>query len=317
LTKEKNFSELHNLRLENQITREQYWSITRNFLKDLSEFSKLQGVFGNEIEISGKEVIVHMKITKTHGSYIKMFLDHQDVRSVPFSVLADGFYEPFQSDILVELGKNSTHFLDIGANMGFYSLALSAENPSLTVDAFEPQPKVFTNLSKNIGLNNFSTRIQIHNTGLGNAKGELIMYIPRFTGTGGASFRNLHVEEGIATQIKVPVNVLDEVMKKHPDLIKIDVEGCELNVLLGADEIISLSKPTIMVELLRKWMKPFEHTPQMFLERMFAHNYSCYAISRNKLLKIQEIDEGTIETNFIFFHENQKKHKAVLSQYAK
>jgi FkbM family methyltransferase len=245
-----------------------------------------------------------MKITKTHKSLIKMLLDAQDIRSVPFSVLADGFYEPFQSDILVELGKNSTHFLDIGANQGFYSLALLAENPALSVESFEPQPRVFANLSKNICLNNFSSQIEVHNIGLGNAKNELTMFIPRFTGTGGASFKNLHEEEGESTKIKVPVNVLDEVVKSQPDLIKIDVEGCELNVILGADKIISLSKPTIMAELLRKWMKPFGHTPQMFIDRMLDHNYVCYAISPNKLTEIYKVTEDTAETNFIFVHDS-------------
>jgi len=318
LTKSNNYSKLFTQRVSGEITREQYWLLIREFLEQLMEFSKLQKIHGNNIEISGGgQIIVEIKITKTHKSLIKMLLDAQDIRSVPFSVLADGFYEPFQSDILVELGKNSTHFLDIGANLGFYSLALLAENPALSVESFEPQPRVFANLSKNICLNNFSSRIEIHNIGLGNAKNELTMFIPRFTGTGGASFKNLHEEEGEATKIKVPVNVLDEVVKSQPDLIKIDVEGCELNVILGADKIISLSKPTIMAELLRKWMKPFGHTPQMFIDRMLDHDYVCYAISANKLTEIYKVTEDTAETNFIFVHDSKHKHRLVLNRYVK
>ena len=317
MTKSNKYSKLFNQRVSSEISREHYWSQIRYFLEELTEFSKLQNTLENRIEISEGQIIVHIRTTRTHKSCIKMLLDDQDVRSVPFSVLADGFYEPFQSDILVELGKNSTHFLDIGANMGFYSLALSAENPTLTVESFEPQPKVFAILSKNIHLNNFSSRIETHNKGLGDAKGELTMYIPKFTGTGGASFKNLHEDEGEATQIKVPVNVLDEVLKTQPDLIKLDVEGCEFNVILGADKIISLLKPTIMVELLRKWMKPFGHTPQMFLNRMFEHNYICYAISEGYLAEIREVNESTRETNFIFVHQTSDVHKDILIKYAK
>ena len=317
MTKSNKYSKLFNQRVSSEISREHYWTQIRYFLEELTEFSELQNTLENRIEISEGQIIVHIRTTRTHKSCIKMLLDDQDVRSVPFSVLADGFYEPFQSDILVELGKNSTHFLDIGANMGFYSLALSAENPTLTVESFEPQPKVFANLSKNINLNNFSSRIEIHNTGLGSATSELTMYIPKFTGTGGASFKNLHDDEGAATQIKVPVNVLDEVLKTQPDLIKIDVEGYELNVILGADKIINLLKPTIMVELLRKWMKPFGHTPQMFIDKMIRQNYLCYAISAGMLSEIHKIDENTVETNFIFVHESQQKHRIVLDRYTK
>jgi FkbM family methyltransferase len=315
LTKSNKYSKLFNQRVSSEISREHYWSQIREFLEELTEFSQLQDTLENRIEIFESQIIVNLRTTRTHKSYIKMLLDDQDVRSVPFSVLADGLHEPFQADILVELGKNSTHFLDIGANMGFYSLTLLAENPTLTVESFEPQPKVFAKLSKNIHLNNFSSRIEIHNTGLGSAKGELTMYIPKFTGTGGGSFKNLHDDEGEATQIKVPVNVLDEALKKHPDLIKIDVEGSELNVILGADKIIDLLKPTIMVELLRKWMKPFGHTPQMFIDKMFKQNYICYAISTGKLSEIDKIDENTVETNFIFVHETQHKHMIVLERY--
>jgi FkbM family methyltransferase len=309
------FVELFNQRLENQITREHYWSQIRNFLQELSEFSKLQGILGNKIEISSCEVFVDIQISKTHQNRIKMFLDEQDVRSVPFSILADGFYEPFQSDILVELGKVSNHFLDIGANMGFYSIALSVENPKLTVESFEPQPNVFEILTSNINLNEFTSRIQPHNTALSNSRGELTMFVPRYTGSGGASFKNLHDEEGKATEIKVSVNVLDDVIRVEPDLIKIDVEGSELSVLWGGERIINSSKPTVVVELLRKWMKPFGHTPQMFLDFMLKHNYKCYAISVDRLNETRIIDDSTIETNFIFVHDLKERHKIVVNRY--
>ena len=311
------FWELRNRRLENQITRESYWSQMREFLEILSDFSEFQENLGNQVEISGSKIIVHIKVTKNHQSSIRMFLDDQDVRSVPFSVLADGYYEPFHSDVLVELGKNSHQFFDIGANMGFYSIALAAENSQLIVESFEPQPYVFDLLSANVLLNQFSSRIKLHNIGLGNLKDDLTMYIPKFTGTGGGSFMNLHNEEGEPTQIKVPLNLLDEVAKTQPDLIKIDVEGSEFNVILGARKLIAISKPTIVVELLRKWMKPFGHTPQMFLDLLNELGYKCFAISGDHLTEITKIDENTKETNFIFVHDFQEKHKQVLARFEK
>jgi FkbM family methyltransferase len=317
LTRSSKFLDLFRQRLENQITREHYWTQIRCFLEELSEFSELQGILGNKIEISSNKIIVDIQISKTHQNRIQMFLDEQDIRSVPFSILADGFYEPFQSDILIELGKVSNHFLDIGANMGFYSIALSAENATLTVESFEPQPNVFEILTSNINLNEFRSRIHPHNTGVGTSKEEITMFIPRFTGTGGASFKNLHNDEGESIQIKVPVDALDDLIKVEPDLIKIDVEGSELNVLKGGARTIKLSKPTVVVELLRKWMKPFGHTPQMFLNIMLEQNYRCYAISKDHLYEIHKIDDSTTETNFIFVHDLQEEHKVILNRYTK
>ena len=72
-----------------------------------------------------------------------MVLNPKDKRSVPFTVLSHGFYEPFLSDTLIELGKKSKNFVDIAANAGFYFLALWKVNRKLYVHSFEPNPNAF------------------------------------------------------------------------------------------------------------------------------------------------------------------------------
>ena len=307
--------DLHDNRKSGNLSRESYWTAIQDFLEDLSSFASLQKLCGHQVSIRDGHVIVDIKATQTHECRVLMALDQTDVRSVPFSVLADGFYEPFQSDILLELGKISRRFLDIGANMGFYSLALAIENPNLSVTSFEPQPGVYQKMLQNIELNNLQDRINLINMGLGQQLDELTMYIPRFTGTGGASFKNLHEDEGEATQIKVPVSTLDSIETGVADLIKIDVEGFELNVILGAYSLIAQNKPTIMAELLRKWMKPFGHSPQMFLDKLANFDYRCFAIHKGSLMEIVQIDEETVETNFIFVHNDRHEHLDLILKY--
>ena len=82
-----------------------------------------------------------------------MALNPKEIRSVPFTVLAHGFYRPFQSDILIVLGDRSKIFVDIGANAGFYSLALYRENKKLYAHSFEPNTIVFKTLDLNLKLN--------------------------------------------------------------------------------------------------------------------------------------------------------------------
>ena len=300
--------ELFNQRAGGAISREEYWKAFRNFLEKMSDFTELLNIHGNKMSIDERGVIVEIKATRTHESSVLMTLDAKDVRSVPFSVLADGPYEPFQSDILVELGKDSELFLDIGANMGFYSLALAKENPNLLVQSFEPQPSVFKTLNANIQLNGLQDRVSASNIGLGCEERNLIMYVPKFTGTGGGSFINLHDEEGEAEQLLVPVKILDRIVAGKVDLIKIDVEGFELNVLKGAQKIIKNNHPTIMAELLRKWMKPFGHSPQMALEVLMELDYRCFAINADSVSEITKVDEETPQTNFIFVHDENKRH---------
>lgn len=310
-----NIKELQQSRESGKLARESYWTEVKDLLENLSDFALLQKHFGNNLLIQDGQLLVDMKATQTHSSRLLMMLDENDVRSVPFSVLADGYYEPFQSDILLELGKNAKRFFDIGANMGFYSLALAIENPSLSVISFEPQPSVFQKMQKNIELNGLQQRIRLVNMGLGHQAGELTMYIPKFTGTGGASFKNLHEDEGEAREIRVPVETLDTVETDLVDLIKIDVEGFELNVISGAYGLVTQYRPTIMAELLRKWMKPFGHTPQMFLDKLTSLNYRCFAINRENLIEIDQIDEETTETNFIFVHQDRSNHLDIVLKH--
>lgn len=72
-----------------------------------------------------------------------------------------------------------------------------------------------------------------------------------------------------------------------------------------------------MVELLRKWMKPFGHSPQMFLDHMSGHGYKCLAISDSYLVEITSITEQTIETNFIFVHLTNRNHQLLLNRFIK
>lgn len=312
---EKSLLDHFKARISGESSREEYWSIFKKFTNELASFALLAKENSSRIEICDGEIYVTIKCAKTYPSEVCMILEANDVRSVPFSVLADGYYEPFQSDLLIELGLNSTKFIDIGANMGFYSLALAKANANLNVESFEPQPQIFNLLNRNIELNQLKNQILTHNLGIGKIEETLTMYIPRFTGSGGGSMQNLHEDEGEPETVSVPVKILDSYLTSKPDLMKIDVEGFELNVISGAIEILQENKPTIMVELLRKWMKPFGHTPQDFLQLLQGIGYETFAIGQGKLIKTNMINEDTEETNFIFVHPSQKKHTNLLSKY--
>ncbi len=303
-----------------KVSREKYWQALSSLLLDINDLSELQEIFDNKIEIFGGQCILETRATKQFSSKIKMLIAPYDFRSAPFSILADGFYEPFQADLLVELGKFSKHFIDVGANMGFYCLALCVENDSLIVNAFEPQPNIYKVLKENLALNEIGSPkngggVTIHNIGLGSMKGQLTMYVPKITSSGGASFRDLHPDEGEPTKLIVPVNLLDNLVETNADLIKLDVEGSEVNVIDGAKKLINLAKPTIVAELLRKWMRPFGHSPQIFLEKLFRYGYECHAIGAHSLKPIYVIDDSTVETNFIFVHPEKQSHKEILKKY--
>lgn len=133
--------------------------------------------------------------------------------------------------------------IDIGANIGFYSLALS--RICERVEAFEPIPECAAVLS-DFGAKN----IRVHRVGLSSSSGSRTLRIPRAAGAPAylsASFGK--DSEGPETSLEVPVRRLDDFHFTGVSFIKIDVEGHELHVLEGGRETILREKPVMLIEI--------------------------------------------------------------------
>jgi FkbM family methyltransferase len=138
---------------------------------------------------------------------------------------------------------------DIGANMGVVSLLLArCVGPTGIVHAFEPNPRVGELLTKSASMNGF-TNIKLHGIALGSGSGSLELNIPR-DNAGQGSFI-YHKNKSHCDTIKVPVRRLSEVVGEqgitNVRLIKIDVEGFESEVLLGATEILETVRPNLIL----------------------------------------------------------------------
>ncbi len=117
-------------------------------------------------------------------------------------------------------------FIDIGANVGSYTLLAASEVGASTLSV-EPIPSTFEHLSTNIALNNAATKVQALNIGLG--KEEAVLHFTKDLDT----TNHVAKKEGKDT-IAVQVKALDEVVKlKQDTLLKMDVEGFETEVLKG------------------------------------------------------------------------------------
>ena len=249
-----------------------------------------------------------------------MKLDSQDTRTVPCLLLAEKEYERYQCQIMHKLFEVSNNFSDIGANIGFYSLYATKVAQTLSAIAFEPNSKARTLLEGNISKNELKTRIKVNPVALGseNRKNEK-MYIPKFTGTGGGSFKKLHPDEENSEINDVEIMKLDtfaDLNEYQVDIMKIDVEGFEMSVIEGAANVISTFQPTIVIELLRKWMKPFGYSPQDVLHFLVSLGYVCFEIRDKDLNMIQVIDDSTVGNNFVFVHSKNSSHMQVIQNFA-
>lgn len=245
---------------------------------------------------------------------VKIICGKSDKRIAPIEILNFQHYEKKDSDMIFRLVSNGDRILDIGANIGWYSINLAKRFPQCKILAFEPIPKTFSQLEKNISINSVSN-IETYNHGFSNETKDLIFYYYP-TGSENASSAKLADVEGVQ-EIKCRVKTLDDFMSSDNasvDFIKCDVEGAELFVFQGGVETLKKCKPIIFTEMLRKWSAKFNYHPNEIIKLLGDIGYKCFSVNDTRLVEFFSMDEDTVETNFFFLHT--EKHAAQIRMAA-
>lgn len=130
-------------------------------------------------------------------------------------------------------------FVDIGANVGFFSLLAAVSG--CEVQSLEPDRNNALRLTQNIAVNGFQNRVHVHRIALGATQGRLPIYSPLSDNYGRIT---LVKDDGNVLSDTVEVNTIDSVLAVPDEsvVIKIDVEGFEEQVLLGATRWLSTVK---------------------------------------------------------------------------
>lgn len=135
--------------------------------------------------------------------------------------------------------------IDVGAHIGYYTILFAkCVGPTGQVISLEPFPANFALLQKNIELNDMS-QVRAFHEAVFSCAGELTISAPDdLLNSGDASVVHKHGTK----QFRVPAVTLDSLCSR-PDFLKVDVEGAEYDVLLGAKETIAKSRPKMLIEL--------------------------------------------------------------------
>jgi len=167
------------------------------------------------------------------------------------------FFDAEELGVLERHITEGYRFVDIGANVGAYSLFVAARaGRQARILAIEPQPQVFSRLAFNIGLNPFGT-IKAVACAVADKAGELTLFLdPRNEGE--SSMRMLR--SSAALSVKVPAVPLAELLHSegftHVDGMKIDVEGAEdliLEPFLDASHRALWPRLLIIEDSTSKW----------------------------------------------------------------
>lgn len=164
------------------------------------------------------------------------------------------YYEPFTRTVIERLTASSQFFVDIGANIGLFSLVAAKLNPQLRVFSFEPNPKMYALLSEHIRINDLLNATPV-SCAVSNCEGKAQLFLSKSDMSASLvpdfqkEFSPAHSAVGVKT------TSLDAFVQRAglsgSVVLKVDVEGHEKEVMDGAMESIAALKPDIIMEVLK------------------------------------------------------------------
>lgn len=163
----------------------------------------------------------------------------QPMFAVMVANATSGGLEPGTRRVLQALATPGSAAADVGANVGLLTLALGyAVGPAGRVYAFEPEPGPRRQLEKTLRLNGLAW-VEVFDCALGVREATAVFHISPVIGH--SSLYPLPAEEGAGRDLEVRVRRLDEVVPPGQplDVVKIDVEGAELDVLAGMSRLLA------------------------------------------------------------------------------
>ena len=194
-------------------------------------------------------------------------------------------YRSPELSLISNLVKNNQNSIDIGANLGLFTFFMS--RASKHVFAFEPNPYPLENLKDLVDSN-----VTILPIALGNNDGPVEIKIPHHRkgwSSNGASLASKEINDGKI--INIQCRKLDSLNIENIGLIKIDVEGFEIEVIRGAKDTILKNKPVMIIE---NEIVHTKDTNELFtIMNEFGYDkYIC-----NPIGKLEKIGNFSVEEN--------------------
>lgn len=211
------------------------------------------------------------------------------------AVLFDVYYEPRLMYFVDDYLRPEQVFVDIGANIGIYSLLAARKTKIGRVLAIEANPTVFERLQRNVKANNLRN-LEVLNCAVTEVPGDFSFH----TADGDCEGRLQTVGTSAMNTITVKGQPLTEILCsqgiEHVDCVKLDVEGAELAVLQGAKDILLAQKPLILIDYyerpLTNWLAKYGYAPYRYVR------------GRNALLEPVDADADA-EHGSIFIHSER------------
>ncbi len=201
-------------------------------------------------------------------------------------LLLDGVWEPDVTEWFKSTLKPGMTFVDVGANVGYFSvLAAFLVGRSGRIIAFEAMPATHQLLAQNVIVNWMESFATAENLALYSGSQRLKFYVRKYY-HGNSSLASVTHEVGRLyddiEEIEVDAVSLDEYLCKspaRPDVIKVDVEGAELQVFRGARQTLAANHDVIvMCEWSQDQIRTANDDPAELVEELRGHGFRVYRI---------------------------------------
>jgi FkbM family methyltransferase len=240
--------------------------------------------------------VVHSRI----NGYDLLVLANEDVgRSIHFG----RDYEAAETRFLETVIAKTSTCMDIGANVGYFSLLMGRHSPQGKVYAFEPIPLNAALLRASIELNGFDN-IEVIESAVGAADGEVT-----FSQSIDSAYSSMRDTERkpVERSLNVSMTTLDTFIRQRSipsvDVLKIDVEGAEGLVVDGAKSLLGdpTRKPRLVfMELYEPNLAPFKTRASTIIDTMHGFGYTAFFVNdKSELIPFSE-EKLTVLYNVFF-----------------
>jgi FkbM family methyltransferase len=217
----------------------------------------------------------------THRNLDLQLLPDVKIRCYPDSrsaaaVIYCGLYDYDEMNFLLRYLRPEDSFIDIGANVGVYTLLAASKIRYGSIYSFEVFPKNYDRLQENIKLNQFP-QVKTYEIAVSDQTGTIALNIAE-----GDSMPFI-THAAANNTITVPTDTLDNLLQNQPlanlTLAKMDIEGAEILALKGALSLLKQQRPRVWILEINDTVSHFGHQKQDLVDFLHSYGYHLYRYS--------------------------------------
>lgn len=238
--------------------------------------------------------------------------------SVDNQIAVYGIFENGTTHVVESLAPESSSFVDIGCNVGYYSCLFGTKNPGKRLLVIDPNPFMIERAKENLNLNKVFN-YEVLNCGIGEWKGMLQLNVPRFRHSL-SSFAYVPKKGGPSETIEAEIRPLHEVILEYAvdaSFVKIDTEGFEYEVFCGLSEEAIDRIKFVLFELSASNLRQAGHSPSDIFSLPVLDAFDVYLVQNDGGGFIKKVDppriveDDEINVNVLLVRKDTESKKAL------